>query len=226
MSNRSSVPSVPRWAHSQRWNRMSATSHRTPSLHACARSKQMQPLLQAFLARKGRGPHLDRLMAPQRQGPMAQGLLKKTGTQDADPRLSSYGFLANNAMQACPLGLRMTLTTAAMPTANMPVRIHCKTGTTSARLVLSTRPNCQEFVATYRDDGLLYAVDSPFLYHQCHYFGPTIQKHQKIEKSANVCTTIRFWLQSYGKFSLIMTPKAITFFQPLISEHRTGPQRI
>ena len=49
-----------------------------------------------------------------------------------------------------------------MPTANMPVRIHCKTGTTSARLVLSTRANCQEFVATYRDDGLLYAVDSLF----------------------------------------------------------------
>ena len=51
VSNRSSVPLQPRWSHSQRWNRMSA-----PSLHACARSKHMQPLLQAFLVRQGRGP--------------------------------------------------------------------------------------------------------------------------------------------------------------------------
>ena len=37
MSNRSSVPFIPRWSHSKRWNRMSA-----PSLHACAISKQVQ----------------------------------------------------------------------------------------------------------------------------------------------------------------------------------------
>ena len=57
-----------------------------------------------FWLGKVAAPHLDRLVAPQRQGPMTQGLLKKTGTQDADPILSSYGFLANNAMQVCPLG--------------------------------------------------------------------------------------------------------------------------
>ena len=54
------------------------------SLHACARSKRMQPLLQAFLARQGRGPHRDRLMASQPHGPMTQGPPKRARTQDSD----------------------------------------------------------------------------------------------------------------------------------------------
>ena len=75
MSNRLSVPFLPRWFHLKRRNRMSAPSHRmtAPPLHACARSKHMQPLLQAFLARQGRGPHRDKLTASQLQGPMTQG---------------------------------------------------------------------------------------------------------------------------------------------------------
>ena len=36
MSNRSSITSLPRWSHLQRWNRMSA-----PSRHACAIAKQI-----------------------------------------------------------------------------------------------------------------------------------------------------------------------------------------
>ena len=55
--------------------------------------------------------------APQPQGPMIQGLLKRAGTQDADSILFrvqmmkmlevplSYEFFANNAMQVCLLGL-------------------------------------------------------------------------------------------------------------------------
>ena len=86
MSNRSSIPSLPRWFRLQRWNRMSAPLHRmsAPSLHTCARLKQMLPLLQAFPAQQDLGPYQDRLMALQPQGPMAQDHLKTTGTQDAD----------------------------------------------------------------------------------------------------------------------------------------------
>ena len=69
--------------------------------------KQVQPLLQAFPAQQDLGPYQDRLTAPQPQGPMTQGLLKK-GTQDADSILSQIqmmkmlelpffsGFLVNN----------------------------------------------------------------------------------------------------------------------------------
>ena len=44
------------------WNRISA-----PSLHACARSKQVLPLPQMFPDQQDLGPHLNRLMAPQPQ---------------------------------------------------------------------------------------------------------------------------------------------------------------
>ena len=35
-----------------------------------------------------------------------------------------------------------------------PVRIHCKTGGLSARLVFNTRAKCQDFVARHKDDGI------------------------------------------------------------------------
>ena len=43
-----------------------------------------------------------------------------------------------------------------------PVRIHCKAGSVSVRLVFETRAKCQDFVARYRDDGIPNAIDSPF----------------------------------------------------------------
>ena len=116
MSNGSSVPSLPRWSHSQRWNIMSAPSHRlsAPSLHACARSKLMP---QTFLARQGRGLHLDRLMAPQPQGPMTQDLLKKTETQDADS-IDRSAVLLRFPSEQCHVGvsawIKKTFTTANM----------------------------------------------------------------------------------------------------------------
>ena len=97
--------------------KMATTS--APSLHACARSKHMQLLLQAFLVRQDRGPHLG-LTAPRPQGAMTQGHLKRAGIQDADSIHSqvqmtkmlevpfSHGFLTNDAMQACPFGSKNT----------------------------------------------------------------------------------------------------------------------
>ena len=77
--------------------------------------------LKCLQPRQDLGPRLDRLTAPQPQGPMTQGHLKKAGIQDADLIPSQvqmmemlevpffYGFLANNAMQACPLGSKRHL---------------------------------------------------------------------------------------------------------------------
>ena len=44
-----------------------------------------------------------------------------------------------------PTWLKKFHATANMPTANVPVRIHFKTASTFARLVVSKRANCQEF---------------------------------------------------------------------------------
>ena len=41
-----------------------------------------------------------------------------------------------------------------MPAYNKPVRIHCKAGSESVKLVFDTRAKCQDFVARYRDDGI------------------------------------------------------------------------
>ena len=49
-----------------------------------------------------------------------------------------------------------------IPAFYKPVRIHCKAHSVSARLVFETRGKCQDFVARYRDDGILYEIDSPF----------------------------------------------------------------
>ena len=74
----------------------------------------------------------------------------------------SYGFFATQCFAGVSAWLKKTVATVDMPAADMLVRIHCKTCTTSVRLVFSTRAKCEEFVATYRDDGLLYAVDGPW----------------------------------------------------------------
>ena len=49
-----------------------------------------------------------------------------------------------------------------MPVYNKPVRIHCKTGSVSARLVFETRAKCQDLVARKKDDGIPYEINSPF----------------------------------------------------------------
>ena len=45
---------------------------------------------------------------------------------------------------------------------NKPVRIHCKAGSVSVRLVFESRSKCQDIVARYKDDGIPYEIDSPF----------------------------------------------------------------
>ena len=56
-----------------------------------------------------------------------------------------------------------------IPAHNKPVRIYCKAGSVSARLVFETRAKCQDFVARFQDDGTPYGnygipfeIDSPF----------------------------------------------------------------
>ena len=48
------------------------------------------------------------------------------------------------------------------PVCNKPVRIHCKAGSVTARLVFETRTKCQDFVTRYKDDGIHFEIDSPF----------------------------------------------------------------
>ena len=49
-----------------------------------------------------------------------------------------------------------------MPADNRPVTIHCPAGSTSVRLVFESRAKCQDFVVRKKDDGIPYAINSPF----------------------------------------------------------------
>ena len=79
-------------------------------------------------------------------------------------------FFCRILCEQCHAGVSAWLrkTLVALSPAHMPVRVRCKTGTTSARIVFS---RCQEFVATHRDDGLFVQLTVPFL-HECQSESP------------------------------------------------------
>ena len=49
-----------------------------------------------------------------------------------------------------------------MQACNKPVRIHCKAGSVSVRLVFEIRGKCQDFIARSQDDGITFPINSPF----------------------------------------------------------------
>ena len=57
-----------------------------------------------------------------------------------------------------PLGFANWITSvwekSNIPVSHNPVRIHCKAGSVSARLVFETRAKCQDFVGLYKDGGI------------------------------------------------------------------------
>ena len=137
----------------------------------------VRPLLQAVPARQDLGMYLDIVMAPQPlglSGPMAQDHLMTTETQDAGLILSLVpedeqarsAILLRFPCEQDHKGITKWINTlwegSNMPAYNKRVRIHCKAGSVSARLVFETRAKCQDFVARFQDDGIAYEINSPF----------------------------------------------------------------
>ena len=61
---------------------------------------------------------------------------------------------------------------------NKPVRIHCKAGSVSVRLVFETRGKCQDFVGRFKDDGIPFAIHSPFC---CANTTITVRQSRSVE---------------------------------------------
>ena len=122
----------------------------------------MLPLPQMYPARQDPGVHSNKLMALQPQGPTAQDHLTTTGNTRLRLDTLSNPDDENARSGGVSTYLRKFFATTNIPARGMPIRIHCKTSSLSARLVFETRSNCQDFVARFKDDGLPYAVDSPF----------------------------------------------------------------
>ena len=78
-----------------------------------------------------------------------------------DDESAPSAVLSRFLCEQCHAGVSAWLKKTLVPT-DLPEGIHCKAGTTSARLVFETRARCQEFVARFKDDGLPCSVCSPF----------------------------------------------------------------
>ena len=65
-----------------------------------------------------------------------------------------------------------------IPAYNKLVRIHCKAGSVSVRLVFETRGKCEDFVVQFQDDGIPYAINSPFC---CANTTITVRQSRSIE---------------------------------------------
>ena len=90
-----------------------------------------------------------------------------------------------------------------MPADSRSVTIHCKAGSVSVRFVFETRAKCQDFVARHKDDGIPFAIDSPFY---CANTTFTVRQSKsiedrQIENSFRLCG--ERWLVS-SNFSLLM----------------------
>ena len=75
---------------------------------------------------------------------------------------SYYDSHANTTTKELQSGSMIFGKDPTCPAYNKPVRIHCKAGSASVRLVFETRGKCQDFVGRYKDDGIPFAINSPF----------------------------------------------------------------
>ena len=93
-----------------------------------------------------------------------------------------------------------------MPAFNKLVRIHCKAGAVSARLIFKKRDKCQDFVVRCRDDGITHAIDSPFC---C--INTTIIVHQyKSIEDRDIGNIVRLYGENWltnSKFASLMETK-------------------
>ena len=126
--------------------------------------------------------------APQPQGPMIQGLLKRAGTQDADSILFrvqmmkllevpfSYDFFANNAMQLCLLGtMKSYLQQPTCPQPRCPSEFTAKQEPLPLDTYVAREVDVKNFwqhTETTFSHLQLIAFSKK---HQCHYYSSTIQ---------------------------------------------------
>ena len=88
--------------------------------------------------------------------------------------------------------------TTNVPSFNRLIRIHCRRGSPSARVVFETRAKRQDFVARYKDDGILYEVKSPFaISAQSWCVNPNRHRTEKLGDVLRHCG--QFWFQNWQR---------------------------
>ena len=92
---------------------------------------------------------------------------------------SYFDSVANNTSKALHSGSIPFWEESNLLASNKPVRIHCKAGSVSVRLVFEARGKCKDFNAQYKDDGVPYAINSPFFC--CTNTTITVRQSRSIE---------------------------------------------
>ena len=139
---------------------------------------------------------------------------KFSGPDDGNARCAVLlRFLCEQCHAGVSAWLKKTVATD-----DMPPRIHCQTGTTSARLVFNMRAKCQKFVARCRDHGLSCSVDSPF----CNTSATILVRHSKSPEDREIGRRFAPLWEVHKNISVNMIPKAISSIQPLISGHKSS----
>ena len=87
-----------------------------------------------------------------------------------------------------------------MPAYNKPIRIHCKAGSVSPRLVFETRTKCQDFVARYKDDGIPYEINSSFC---CAKTTITVRQSKSIEDREIGKQFARLWRELVDQLKVL-----------------------
>ena len=86
-----------------------------------------------------------------------------SSTEDEQSRSAVLlGFLCEQYHKGITKWINNLCEESNMPADSGPDTIHCKAGSMSVRLVSESRSKCQDFVARYKDDGIPYAINSPF----------------------------------------------------------------
>ena len=84
---------------------------------------------------------------------------------------------------------------------NKPTRIHCKAGSVSVRLVFETRGKCQDFIVRYKDDDILYAINSPLC---CTNTTITVRQSRTIEEREIGKQFMPLWKELADQFKVLL----------------------
>ena len=134
----------------------------------------MQPLHVMYRVQHDPGPQWNKLTAPQPQGPTAQVPLMTTRTHDEGLILPqaqkmnnhevpfSCDSLANNNLKeshsgSIPFGMNLV----GWLVTNL-LEVIAKQAPCQSDFFFETRGTCQDFIVRYKDDGIPYAINSPF----------------------------------------------------------------
>ena len=132
-----------------------------------------------------------------------------TGPDDENARSA---VLSRFSCEPCHAGMSAWLNKVLDPS-DFPQRVHCKRGTKSARIVLNTRAQCQ---ISLQDSRMMASlIRSPVLFVSPRVRCLFVNLDYKNGKSNG-----KFSVNHSKKISSRRTPKALTLFQPLISERK------